>query len=108
MPEVEFSEDQIKVLDVIDSQIEYLNNGHQRENFRRSIIIQGKAGSGKSTLIQAIKSKVCTNFNNKSIVIMAPTGAASSNINCQTIHSMLKISISRQLNILNQTKLSEL
>ena len=108
MPEVEFSEDQIKVLDVIDSQIEYLNNGHQRENFRRSIIIQGKAGSDKSTLIQAIKSKVCTNFNNKSIVIMAPTGAASSNINCQTIHSKLKISISRQLNILNQTKLSEL
>lgn len=100
MPAVEFSLHQQRVLDVINAQIQYLRDGTITDNFRRSIVIQGKAGSGKSTLIQAIRFII--NQAGHGCKIVAPTGAAASLINANTIHSTFKINTYRQLRNLHR------
>jgi ATP-dependent exoDNAse (exonuclease V) alpha subunit len=55
------------------------------ENTRHSIFITGKAGTGKSTLIQYFKLNT-----GKKAVYLAPTGVAALNIRGKTIHSLFK------------------
>jgi hypothetical protein len=52
------------------------------EHSRRNLFITGKAGTGKSTLLQYFRANT-----RKSTVILAPTGVAAVNVNGQTIHS---------------------
>lgn len=95
MPQVNFSPHQQRVLDVLNAQIQYLRDGVERDDFRRSIVIQGKAGSGKSTLIQAIKFRL--DQEGIRYRVCAPTGAAASLIEANTIHSVFKINIDQEL-----------
>lgn len=90
MPTVLLSVEQEKVLQVVRSQIHYIRTGIRTQQFRHSVIIQGKAGSGKSTLIQAIKANLYQEFGSDSFVVMAPTGAAAKNIGATTIHTQNK------------------
>lgn len=53
------------------------------ENQYPFIFVNGKAGSGKSTLIRYIRSS----FKEKNIVVVAPTGVAALNVSGSTIHS---------------------
>jgi len=55
------------------------------ENYQRPILITGKAGTGKSTLVRYIKSKL------DRAVVVAPTGIAAINIGGQTIHSFFRL-----------------
>ncbi len=48
----------------------------------RSLFITGKAGTGKSTLLQLFRSTT-----RKKTVVLAPTGVAALNVQGQTIHS---------------------
>ena len=57
------------------------------ENGFKTIFISGKAGTGKSTLIDCIRLKYKQELN---IVVLAPTGVAALNIEGQTIHSFFK------------------
>jgi hypothetical protein len=50
------------------------------------IFLTGKAGTGKSLLLQYFRQK-----STKNIVVCAPTGVAALNIGGQTIHSLFKI-----------------
>ena len=52
------------------------------ENSSKNIFITGKAGTGKSSLINYIKKKT-----NKNLIVLAPTAIAALNINAKTIHS---------------------
>ncbi|MBR9921150.1 MAG: AAA family ATPase [Bacteroidetes bacterium] len=52
------------------------------ENSRESIFITGRAGTGKSTLLQLFR-----NTTRKKVVVLAPTGVAALNVKGQTIHS---------------------
>ena len=52
------------------------------EKTSRNIFITGKAGTGKSTLLDYFKNKT-----KKNVVVLAPTGVAALNIKGQTIHS---------------------
>ena len=52
------------------------------ENTSRSVFITGKAGTGKSTLLQYFRE-----HTKKKIVVLAPTGVAAINVNGETIHS---------------------
>ncbi|MDA7841446.1 AAA family ATPase [Gammaproteobacteria bacterium] len=52
------------------------------ENSNKNIFITGKAGTGKSSLINHIKKKT-----DKNLVVLAPTAIAALNINAKTIHS---------------------
>ena len=56
------------------------------ENTNQHVFITGKAGTGKSTLLQELK-----NSSSKELVVVAPTGVAALNIGGQTIHSFFKI-----------------
>lgn len=55
------------------------------ENSRDHIFITGKAGTGKSTLLQYFKQKT-----KKKIVVAAPTGIAAINVGGSTIHSLFR------------------
>ncbi len=52
------------------------------ENTSRHVFITGKAGTGKSTLLDYFRS-----VTSKEIVVLAPTGVAAVNVQGQTIHS---------------------
>ena len=52
------------------------------ENSTKNIFITGKAGTGKSSLINYIKRKT-----SKNLIVLAPTAIAALNINAKTIHS---------------------
>src|SRR3989344_7991091 len=52
------------------------------ENTNKNILITGRAGTGKSTLLDYF-----VNNTNKDVVVLAPTGVAAVNVGGQTIHS---------------------
>lgn len=56
------------------------------ENANNNVFITGKAGTGKSLLLQYFKQNT-----SKKAVIVAPTGVAALNVGGQTIHSFFKI-----------------
>ena len=51
------------------------------ENSNKTIFLTGKAGTGKSTLLQYFRQKT-----KKKLAVLAPTGVAAVNIRGQTIH----------------------
>jgi len=55
------------------------------ENSRKNIFITGKAGTGKSTLLEYFRSHTL-----KNAAVLAPTGVAAVNIKGQTIHSFFQ------------------
>ncbi len=52
------------------------------ENTQKFVLITGRAGTGKSTLLNYFREKT-----SKKIAVLSPTGAAAVNISGQTIHS---------------------
>lgn len=58
------------------------------ENSQDNFFITGKAGTGKSTLLQGLKKAT-----EKKFVVAAPTGVAALNVGGQTIHSLFKLSV---------------
>ena len=69
-------------------QIDYIKNNDLRKcNIIERIVVQGKAGSGKSTIINKIMQLVIPNFGREAIAITAPTGVAAINIGGNTIHT---------------------
>ncbi|MEM6321439.1 MAG: AAA family ATPase, partial [Bacteroidota bacterium] len=51
------------------------------EKTAQSMFITGRAGTGKSTLLQLFR-----NTTRKKVVVVAPTGVAALNVKGQTIH----------------------
>lgn len=78
-----FKEDKVG----IDKQPLELNNDFQYaldaiEKQEKNLFITGRAGTGKSTLLQLFR-----NTSRKKTVVLAPTGIAALNVGGQTIHS---------------------
>lgn len=65
---------------------EKLNLFNKIESSDKHFFVTGKAGTGKSLLLQYIKK-----HSSKKIVIAAPTGVAAINVGGQTIHSLFCI-----------------
>lgn len=55
------------------------------ENTDKNVFITGRAGTGKSTLLEYFRNKT-----KKRIVVLAPTGVSALNVKGQTIHSFFK------------------
>jgi ATP-dependent DNA helicase PIF1 len=55
------------------------------EKSRQNIFLTGRAGTGKSTLLNYFR-----NHTGKKVVVLAPTGVAALNVKGQTIHSFFK------------------
>ena len=51
------------------------------ENTSKNVLITGRAGTGKSTLLDYF-----VNHTKKDVVVLAPTGVAAVNVQGQTIH----------------------
>src|SRR6185437_10544465 len=58
------------------------------ETTRDHIFVTGRAGTGKSTLLEYLSWNT-----SKQIVICAPTGVAALNVGGQTIHSLFRLPI---------------
>ena len=58
------------------------------ETTRDNLFVTGRAGTGKSTLLNHL-----SNNTSKQIVICAPTGVAALNVGGQTIHSLFRLPI---------------
>ena len=69
-------------LDKIEKSQEFLRAFELFEHSRKHIFLTGRAGTGKSTLLQYFRSSTA-----KNVVVLAPTGVAAVNIKGQTIHS---------------------
>jgi ATP-dependent exoDNAse (exonuclease V) alpha subunit len=52
------------------------------EKSNKHFFVTGKAGTGKSTLVEHLRNK-----SSKNIAVLAPTGVAAVNVEGQTIHS---------------------
>lgn len=55
------------------------------ENTHQNVFITGRAGTGKSTLLNYFRRQT-----KKKIAVLAPTGIAAINVQGQTIHSFFK------------------
>ena len=75
MSDVVLTEEQRRVLD-------------QMENTLDHVFITGRAGTGKSTLLQAFVASTA-----KVVAVCAPTGVAALAVGGQTIHSLLRLPI---------------
>lgn len=62
------------------------------ENSERSLFLTGKAGAGKTTLVQYFRE-----HTSKKFIVLAPTGVAAANAGGQTIHSFFHLQFSPYL-----------
>jgi len=69
---LDFNEEFASAYDVLESTCEH-------------VFVTGKAGTGKSTLLQYFR-----NNTRKNVVVLAPTGVAAVNVKGQTIHSFFR------------------
>ena len=56
-----------------------------------NIFLTGRAGTGKSTVVEAF-IRYCERQGNRSLAVLAPTGIAALNIGGRTIHEFFKLS----------------
>src|SRR3989344_391177 len=61
---------------------------HLMENTKENIFLTGRAGTGKSTLLQYFRDTT-----KKNVVVVAPTGVAAVNVQGETIHSFFGFGI---------------
>lgn len=66
----------------LDLNEQFLQALHIMEETSKNVFITGRAGTGKSTLLQHFR-----NTTNKNIAVIAPTGVAAVNVKGETIHS---------------------
>lgn len=93
---ITFTTEQQEVINIFNHQLDYIEKNTTIIP-KRTIVIQGKAGSGKSTLIQYFVKVLNRKFGPNSYALVAPTGAAAKNINGSTIHSKLFITIDKHM-----------
>ncbi|KAJ1518875.1 hypothetical protein ONE63_011522 [Megalurothrips usitatus] len=89
LPDVNFSHDQHEVISLFDSQIKNILN--QACNTIKTVIVQGKAGTGKSLIIKYMKAKLQHDIGENALLLGAPTGMAALLIGGNTIHSLFHI-----------------
>ncbi|KAE8751258.1 hypothetical protein FOCC_FOCC002086 [Frankliniella occidentalis] len=94
-PNVVFSPEQQSVMELLDLQLKSLNDTQFSPNFLlpKRIIVQGRAGTGKSLVIHAMTHKIYTQLGEGSYIIMTPTGVSAKNVNGSTYHSALHINL---------------
>jgi len=69
----------------LDFNDEFVQAFETLEHSSQHVFITGKAGTGKSTLLQYFREKT-----SKNVAVLAPTGVAAINIKGQTIHSFFQ------------------
>ncbi|KAK3926418.1 ATP-dependent DNA helicase [Frankliniella fusca] len=87
--------EQLKVVELATLQIlKCLNKLPVQSNvckLQKKIIVQGKAGTGKSVIVSQIVEVAERELGQGSVVVLGPTGVSAVNVNGSTIQSKLKI-----------------
>lgn len=91
----DLSPQQKEVVDLCQEQIR-----NQTHPIKR-VLVQGKAGTGKSAVIKHLCHIIESEFGPRSYQVLAPTGAAALNLDGATIHSYLSLPIQGELSPLN-------
>lgn len=91
-PDVQLTVEQSAVVRILDRQIAAAQ-GFDGPRPPMRVIVQGKAGCGKSTTIAVMKSRIVAAFGPRSFLLVAPTGAAADNIDGETIHGALLLPV---------------
>jgi len=73
------------------------------ENTSQHVFITGKAGTGKSTLLQYFRDST-----SKNVAVLAPTGVAALNVRGQTIHSFFRFKPDVTINTVDTMRLSSI
>ena len=94
---ISFTDDQQQILNLLDTQITSIQNGTMTANSIKRVIIQGKAGSGKSTIIKEMVKRITSIFGEDSVKVAASTGMASVNIDGLTLHYLLRLPVNYKL-----------
>jgi len=89
MAKIELNEQFIKALQIM-------------EDTEKSVFITGRAGTGKSTLLNYFRSHTA-----KKIAVLAPTGVASLNVKGQTIHSFFGFKPNITVGMIKRTRAAE-
>ena len=73
------------------------------ENTSKNLLITGRAGTGKSTLLDYFRKKT-----GKKVVVLAPTGVAAVNVKGETIHSFFRFKPNTTLQKIKKIKSQKL
>ncbi|KAK3907787.1 ATP-dependent DNA helicase [Frankliniella fusca] len=98
------SSEQEAIVHQVNLQIQAVNENMEKSTScvpNKRTIVQGKAGTGKSLIINYIRSTVLSNFGTKSVLVLGPTGVCATQIGGQTIHSGLHISSKKPFSLLD-------
>ena len=88
------SKEQSEVLHLCRQQIELVKNGSIGwSDIIKRVIVQGKSGSGKSTIIKKIEQEIIENFDQEAIAVTAPTKVAAINIGGCTLYSRFSLTL---------------
>lgn len=83
VPKLNIKQDDVDLITLSDEQLKVF---HLIEEGNANVYVTGKAGTGKSMLLQYFVRNT-----HKKVVVVAPTGVAALNVGGQTIHSFFKI-----------------
>ena len=83
--------EQNQVLSIFQQQVDFYRTGEGSPP--RRVVVQGKAGCGKSTIIKKIKTEAIREFGKKSISIATFTGSAARNVNGMTLHTLFHLQV---------------
>jgi len=75
----------IKEIELIELNEQFVRALKVMEETSKNVFVTGKAGTGKSTLLEYFRA-----HTKKRIVVLAPTGVAALNVRGQTIHSFFR------------------
>lgn len=92
----------IKPLPVIEINEQFKRALDIMENTGKSIFITGRAGTGKSTLLDYFRRNT-----RKKVAVLAPTGVAALNVKGQTIHSFFKFKPNISINRIKRIRASD-
>ena len=93
---------QAKPLPVIELNEQFKRALDIMEHTEKSIFITGRAGTGKSTLLDYFRRNT-----SKKVAVLAPTGVAALNVKGQTIHSFFKFKPNITLNLVKRLRAAE-
>ncbi|KAK3918912.1 ATP-dependent DNA helicase [Frankliniella fusca] len=91
---VVYTPEQQKLIDLVQTQIDSVApGGAPRDPVFNRVLIQGKAGCGKSTVVKKCVTMARQRLGPRAAKFMAPTAAAATvlGMGCTTIHSLCKI-----------------
>lgn len=91
LQDIAFSEDQKIVLNCLKTQLQELEGKKVTKRPVKRVLVQGKAGSGKTTVIREIVRQVKSQLGLEAVAVAAATGMAAVNIEGKTLHSLFKL-----------------